>query len=501
VSARARFAAAALLVAAVVGLYSPVLSFELMGDDYQWVQHAHAAMHRPHLLFTDLDTFYRPANTWTLVVDRLLWPSRPLGYHLTNLLLQALAGLGLVAAARRLGLFESAAWALGALWALSPFALEPAASVAIRFENLLFLAWLGLVITWPRADESWTLRRVAAAASMAGLALFSKETWVVTPGVVLALELGVRHVPLRRALRTATPFAGAVLAYVACYFLAFPSDKSYFAPSFAVLAKVPHQLAAFLYLETLVPLEFPFSGRGAFTLAAVSGAIVLGLRRSSPAHWLGAALLILPTIPTLLVPFLPTRYTAIPYAGFLVVAAATVLEPCARLSGRLRILLLSSTGAFALVVLTAGIFTVRSDLADLDRVSQAHHALLTDARRVQDSVRTGLPAAVVRGENLNPLREVALSVRGLPKLFYVRHPDPSGLVDAAALFEWVIGREGTAVQRFDDGESRFKTVPGLVLVHRPWGFEEAVPVPDLGALAADLRQGGSRFRIVRARQL
>ena len=75
------------VVAATVWLYAPTLRFELAGDDYQWVQHAHLAMHRPVLLLADLDTFYRPVSTWTLVLDRILWGYRPLGYHLTNLLL------------------------------------------------------------------------------------------------------------------------------------------------------------------------------------------------------------------------------------------------------------------------------------------------------------------------------------------------------------------------------------------------------------------------------
>ena len=215
------------VVAATLWLYAPTLRFELAGDDYQWVQHAHLAMHRPVLLLADLDTFYRPASTWTLVLDRLLWGYRPSGYHLTNLLLHGLAGVGLALVGRRLGLSWAVGWALGLLWATSSFSEEPAASVAIRFEDLLLLAWLGMILVWPRPHEGWSTGRRVVTAGFTALALFSKETWVVTPGLVCALEWGFRKTEFRRALRTALPFLVLVLAYVAVYFLAFPGGKNY----------------------------------------------------------------------------------------------------------------------------------------------------------------------------------------------------------------------------------------------------------------------------------
>ena len=60
------------VAATVAALYHPAAELVLMGDSYQWVQHAHEATHRPLRLFADLDTFLRPASTWTLVIDRLI---------------------------------------------------------------------------------------------------------------------------------------------------------------------------------------------------------------------------------------------------------------------------------------------------------------------------------------------------------------------------------------------------------------------------------------------
>ena len=48
------------IVAAVAWIHGPSIELALTGDSYQWIQHAHAAMHHPSLFLADLDTFLRP---------------------------------------------------------------------------------------------------------------------------------------------------------------------------------------------------------------------------------------------------------------------------------------------------------------------------------------------------------------------------------------------------------------------------------------------------------
>ncbi|MFH1175864.1 MAG: hypothetical protein V1750_00550, partial [Acidobacteriota bacterium] len=480
-------------------LYRPVLGMELMGDDYQWVQHAHAAMHRPALLLADLDTFYRPANTWTLALDRLLWGFAPLGYRITNLLLQGLAAIALAAVGRRLGLAMGVAWAVAALWACSPFTFEPAASVAIRFENLLFLGWLGLIGAWPQASERWSAGRLAAAGVATFLAMVSKETWVVTAALAWALATFQQRRFGWGAVRAALPFGAAALAYVAAYFLAFPTGKGYYRFALAPLAKVPHQLAAFLSLETLTPVSFPFSWKGILGCAMVAAAVVLILRRRLAAGAVGAALLLAPMLPTLFVPYLPTRYTAIPYAGFLLLVAACLVALLAELAPRVRLAAALGATSLAAMVLAAGAFTVGADLRDWKRLSDAHARLLVQARAVARDFSPGRPVLVVRQERDNPLRDVAASPEGLPKLLYPRGPDPAGLIDAAALVDWVIGREDVLVRRIDDGERSLRDASGAVLAHRSGGFVWlAQETAALGEQAARWRARGLQTRIIRA---
>lgn len=489
--------ACALPLVAVLPLYRPAIGFELMGDDYQWWQHAHEATHRPVLLLTDLDTFYRPASTWTLVADRLLLGDRPAGFHLTNLVLHGLAGVLLVLAALRLRLPLPEAVAVGVLWALSPFSEEPAVSVAIRFQDLLLLSWLGLVLVWPK-DAVWSRRRLAAVGLFTLFAAASKETWVVTPALVAALEAAWGRRRLGGWLRRAAPFAAAAAVYVAVYFLVFPGGKGYYTADPRVLAKLPHQLAAFLHLEQLAPLAFPLSWKGVLATAVVAALGAVAWRRSWPAGIVGGALLFLPMAPTLLVPYLPTRYTSIPYAGFLLMAAAAVAA--ARSASPARRMVALAGGLVAGLVLVAGSLTVRADLRDWERASRAHGALLDEAARIAPEVDVRRPVLVVRAEQINPLAEVSRDPRGLPKLFYVRHQDPYGLVDAAALLEWSVHREDLVFRRISG--RRAEGAPGDVLVHRRGGFTWAARgVPDLAAEARRWQESGLRLRLVRPRRL
>jgi hypothetical protein len=485
------------IVVATLWLYAPALHFELAGDDYQWVQHAHLAMHRPMLLLADLDTFYRPTSTWTLALDRLLWGFRPVGYHLTNLLLHGLAGVGLALVVRMLGLPWAVGCALGLLWAASPFSEEPAASVAIRFEDLLLLAWLGMILAWPRPGQRWSTGRGVTAAGFTALAVLSKETWVITPGLVCALEFGFRKTDLRRALRSALPFLALAVVYAVVYFLAFPGGKNYYEGSLRPLLKVPHQLAAFFALEGLAPVAFSLSAAGVVALVAVVFVVLFTLRRHNPVAIVGAALLVLPTLPTLLVPYLPTRYTSIPYAGFLLLLAGAAQVLVRETRPGWRAVEAVTAGVVLALVLVAGVLAVRADLNDLRRVSEAHRTLLGEARACIGQFPFEQPILVVRQETDNPLRDITTSPLGMPKLLFVRHSDPYGLVDAAALFEWVFGREDVSVRRFDDGEERFRERAGAVLAHRTGGFSWlSFQAPRLGGLARTTREGGSRTRII-----
>lgn len=466
-----------------------------MGDDFQWVQHAHRACHKLSILLADLDSFYRPTTTWTLALDRLLWHQNPWGFHLTNLLLHATVAAMLSLVTRRLGLGPWLTLVPGLLWGTSAFAEESAISVAIRFEDLLLLFWLGLVLAWPQPGSR---ARPQLLMLLAALAMLSKETWVVTPVLVFALAWGLSRESLHSSLKKTFPFAAAAVVYAALYFLFFPGDKNYFRYELSVLAKVPHTLAAFLHLEQLVPLQFPLTIKGVLASFVVLAMAILAVKARHPAGVFGAALLFAPMLPTLLVPYQPSRYLVAPYAGFLLLVAAcfSILYQGLAPSGK-RFANMAGAG-LATIVLLAHVFTVRADLRDWARVSEAHAQLQRQAKAVSGEFPLDRPVAVVRADGTNVLRDIALSVEGWPKLFYVRGSDPAGLIDAAALFEWVLHREDLQIRPVLEPTGSLNR-RGAVLLYTRDGFRwVSKDEPNLHVAVEIWRGRGFPVRVIEA---
>ena len=488
-----------LVVAACVGvLYLPALRLELLGDAYQLIHHAHAATYHPSLLLADVDGFLRPAVTWSLAVDSWIWRTWPAGFHLTNLMLFGLAAVLLAAAARRLDVGRGAGLTVAALWAVSAFTDELAILTAGRIQTLLACAWFLLIAIWPRPDEVWNRTRIALTTLATFAAMTSKETWVVTPALVVLLEVGQRRQGLIRALRTALPFIAAVVVYLFCYFVVFDlGGREYYQWSFAPLAKVPHQLAAFLQMEQLVPISIPFTWRGAVAVAVIVGLAVScwhsRLRTALPAF----GLFFLPTLPTLMVPYLPQRFTAIPFAGFLLVLSIWVAHQLRVVPWRRAIQI--GVVTVVLLVLAASSFTVRADLEDYHRVSEAHRRLLGEAEEIAHVFERGVPVVVVRLERDQPLLEIFQSPRGVAKLPYTRHNDPYGLIDTAGLFDWVLAGEDLLVVEVSESPSSWQDTPGMVIVHRSGGFEVvASGVVNLAQRADRWREHGYHPRVIAA---
>lgn len=488
------------IAGAVVALYGPALPLTLTGDSYQWIQHAHLAAHHPIMLLTDLDTFYRPSTTWTLVADRVLWGGFDApGYRRSSLLLHGLVAWALAIAGRRLGLGWIASGAVGVVWLASPFTDESAFIVAYRFQPLLLMSWLVLIAVWPQRGERWSGLRLAVAIAALFGAAAAKETWVVTP--VLVAALAYEQERKWRAVVVPVIAAGcAVAVYLVFYFIAFPTSKSYFEAGPHIIAKIPTQLAAFFLLEESIPHDLSLTIRGALAFLAFSAMVFACIKWRVPGALVAVVLFLLPTLPTLLVPYMPQRYLAIPFAGFLLLIALWIHAFDAR-QQKWRPMIRGIASVVVVVVLAVGASTVRADLEDHRRMAAAHAVLLEETREIASAVVDDAPVAVIRDEGTTPLVEVIQSPVGYPKLAFIRNYDPYGLIDAAALLEWVLAEEGRFVEHVADWTTASEGVEGLLLVHRDGGFVNLGVAENLTEQAGRWRDSGRGVQVVRARSL
>jgi hypothetical protein len=487
---------AVVISVAVVLLYGPSVSMALTGDTYQWVQHAHAAAHDPLLLLADLDNFFRPSATWLLVVDRIVWGGfDAAGYRTTSLVLHAVTALLLGIAGRRLGLGWWAAVAVAMVWATSPFTAESVLVIACRHELLLLVPWSIMIIIWPRSGEPWSGRRVAAVGLMVAMAAAAKETWVVTPALVAALE--VERTRSWRAAVMPTAIAGlAVVAYLIAHAALLHGSEAYLELGSHVLAKLPSQAASFLYLAEPMVDRFSITWAGVVGLLLVTAVAVSCVRWRVSGALVAIALLVAPSLPTLAVPYMPLRYLTIPYAGF-VLLIALWLGGLADRRPRWRLATRIGGTAAVLAVVAAGSVVTRGDLEDYRFIAAAHARLLSEAGLVRESVGQGSPVLVVRDEQMSPLHDVAASPAGLPKILFVRNHDPYGLIDAAALFEWVLADETVRVEHVPYWQNECDGLGGAVLVHRDGGFVDPGWTPDVAAEARRWQSAGRGVQVVR----
>ncbi len=484
----------------IVLVYLPVFGFQLTGDDYQMAQFAHETLHNARLLLAPLGQFFRPLTNWSFMLDRLLWGTHPAGSHATTLLIHIVAAALLLLGARRLSLSPLAATVIALLWSVAPFTDENAVSAAIRHQNFLLIFWMALVLVWPSTERSerWTAWRQAGVAVLVVALLLTKESWVVTPALVFVIDLAAGGWRWKKSLKPAAILAVPAVMYTVLRFLLIPTTGGYFSFSWHPLLKVPNMLASFLWMEELAPMAFRLHWTGVLASCAVGALMAIGWRNRSRAAVVGSAFLFIPLLPTLFVPFQPQRYTAIPYAGFLLLIAGVANE----MSGRLpeRAVRPVTAVIVCVVVLTgaASIRTTRADLADWRRVSDAHARLLAEAEAVTPTLPLREPVLVVRMESNTPLANIARHLLGVGKPFFVRGSDPDGLIDAGALFDWVLDRDDVIVRRLTLDE-----VPtgaqGRVLFHLPDRFRWlGHPVSKLKERVRSMRARGIRVRIIEA---
>ncbi|HMB51965.1 MAG TPA: hypothetical protein VKU40_01525, partial [Thermoanaerobaculia bacterium] len=118
---------------AAAAVYAATLGHGFVYDDVWKIQQV-----APAAGSFDLSLLLRPRGLTHLVhqLDAALWGDRPFGFHLTNLLLHAVASALAALAARSLGAGRRAALLAGLLFALHPVHVEAVAQFTNRKDLL-----------------------------------------------------------------------------------------------------------------------------------------------------------------------------------------------------------------------------------------------------------------------------------------------------------------------------------------------------------------------------
>ncbi|HTY09142.1 MAG TPA: tetratricopeptide repeat protein [Candidatus Edwardsbacteria bacterium] len=340
-----------LLAALTLAAYWPVLSAGFIYDDKLFVVDNPAIRGWGSLpgFFADpagttasvpWPGIWRPLRTASYALDYTLWGLRPLGFHLTGLLLHFCSGLLLAALAAFLLESELAGAVAAALFLLHPVQTEAVSWVASRGDLLMALFLLG----------SWLLRTVylgtrnkrwlAAALVAFALSLLSKETAAVFPLALLAVDAIVPTAEgPRKRWREYLLWIGVVIAYLAARMAVLPAlpQRPYWGGSLGTTL-LTMCWALFEYLRLLVlplwlhvdyviaPVKSLVDWRWLAGLAAAAAVLILAFWKYRALRWpaLAAAWLLIFLLPVSnLVPItavMAERFLYVPLIGVCILA-------------------------------------------------------------------------------------------------------------------------------------------------------------------------------------
>jgi protein O-mannosyl-transferase len=308
--------ALALALGLAVGAFAPGLAGPFVFDDGPSVA-ANEALVRGDLLAATVREPADPGSTLagrpvaraSLALNRLLGGHSPTSYRVGNLLLHAAAAGLLFGVLRRVlgrvgrggvsGLPQATALAAGiaALWAVHPLQSAAVLSVAQRVEIVSALLMIGTCWAFLRSlDSPVGGRWRALAIGLAFAAVGAKETAVVVPLLVLALDRTVGAGCMRQALRTRPAFyAGLAASWLLLAALVIGTGGRGGTAGFDAGVSAWRYLltqadAVLTYLQLVVwphPLVFDHGTRLAAGLGevAVQGLVVLGLLAATAVAW------------------------------------------------------------------------------------------------------------------------------------------------------------------------------------------------------------------------
>jgi protein O-mannosyl-transferase len=207
-TANQRAVAVLVLMASIALVYYRTLGNPFVWDDPFLIQNNYFIQNLSNLklIFThnyftqSIELSYRPVATLTFFTDYALWGARPIGWHFFNIALHFLNSLLFFTLAARLLRRPWLAIGLSLLFALHPIQTEAINGVTFREDLLCTFFCMASLLVYTGAAENSLRRifRIAGSLLLLLLALFSKETAVVFPLLILLYEYLFVDVPSRR---------------------------------------------------------------------------------------------------------------------------------------------------------------------------------------------------------------------------------------------------------------------------------------------------------------
>ncbi len=412
-------------------IYSPALDIYLFGDGYQLLDFCYSGWNNPSVFFEVINNFFRPIVNFSYLFNYTFFKENIFFYRLTSLFIHLANVFLLYLLLLKVTGKRTMAAVTVLLFGTSP--MYSGLTIELGFtaspDITLLLFFLGILLGFAGKKETFGIAKQFFIFFCVAGAIGSKESWVILPLLLMSFLLLIKKCSFKRALVSTLPIWVLTLLYSTILFFIplltnsssalnysgfdFTNMKSMATKMFYLLCRYVGLAEYFhAYLWQLITV---------FILGAGFLAGILYLKNNL-ALW-GMCVMCLGNIPTLPLPYTPSRFNYIPLVGFWIMIVAVIEQIVQIVSHkfhRQRYYLSLGIGMGIIYLVTYNTIMLQWEMKDYRRLGESCKIIVSMYKNIKDQIPVNQPLVFINKGTRQVVKEVAASVQGYQKLFFVR---------------------------------------------------------------------------------
>lgn len=407
-------------------VYIPNWNMYVQGDDFEWLNQAYAGWSNPGILLELINNFFRPVVKVLYLINYTLFGTDASMYNLITLAIHLvnvyLIYIFIYKVNRRPGFAALAALCFG----VSAMYSEATLWSAGRPESMVFTFMLAAMIPFCGLEEKLSKRQWFMVFLFTLLALGTKETWILLPGLAFGFVWFVKRKTFVQSFRATWPLFLAVVLYLG-YFIGIPMITG--SAPFTSYAGVG--LSQGIYKFSF--LMFKYCGFGSIFTGAVwqyalvfvlFGLIVYRLlkTRNMMGFW-GLFWMVVTIGITLPIYHAPGRYNYLPLVGFWIFVISFFDYEYKWLQERFKIkkpILILFTALFFGFYTAQQAIMLQWEIRDYHERGVKHKELADMYLAIKENIPVDRPVVFVDLGKRKAVHELHRNIQGYAKILFVR---------------------------------------------------------------------------------
>jgi hypothetical protein len=445
---------AGLVILLILLIYLPALNIYLFGDGYALLDYCYSGWRHPLIFFDLINNFFRPIINFSYLFNYSVFHEHISLYILTTLCIHLLNVFFLyrllmkVTGRRSIAVLTMLLYGTSSLYSGATIELGFAATPDIT----LLCFSLGILLCFSKTTHVWGIGNQFVLYLCLLGAIGSKEAWIILPLIVFSFLILVMKYSLKKAIVAIVPMSALVGIYVGILFLIPWVSRTSSALDYSgfSLANIQAMLvkASYVFWGSIgffgdVSLQDYSAGHFAYIVMAymvgISCLVGLVFLKKRLALW-GMSLMILAHIPTLPIPYAPSRFNYIPLVGFWIMMVAVVDQIVQMLGQKLQIKQMYLTVIIGLGIgclVLYHVIMLQWEINDYRRLGMGCKTIVNMYKAIKVQIRLDQQVIFINQGTRRVVTELAQSIQGYQKVLFVRSHDIWELIHFAHLANFV----------------------------------------------------------------